>query len=581
MNLENEIQKIINAIDPSWNQLEVVRFVYIEVGKIIEKNTEFFFTQSNKLQKNALSEEEMTKINNVTLESICENDKWYRVICRSAAILLKEIYDRLNIPSHLIKSYSYAPLMQTSDEFVFHWRLSVDINDTHYSLVLASDLSNIKNGFATEHFATRLDYYNAKGEQLYQGEKLDFTVLSHNELEEIDKKIGYINTYYPDGKKFRLNYNDKAITTIRRLMKDNGWYYRLYTINSNMYNALFAIVDEFGNVTDITTLDNKTIFTKYSDQLIKNVCIQVESTIKIAFGLNIPLYKFENYEDWQRKMCILLEDDLIDTYGEEYRDIIEVKEDFNYKNWRKRQKSVLKCPYKSYDDYLELMDQIDLYVNTIRKLKEEYIKGSISSSDSIRNIRRLHIKICEHFLPDYVIFEKNIELVNGEPYIKSDYINNKFKVMFPLVFNTSENLTEFNKMSYSEQIATINKILPNIFPEITINNTSQVPAFSSKYNPTLIRIRTYCIYNENTKEYELIFHIPSFYEFEDEYYYLYNLRDNTFRQIDIIEDIYNKKYYEILSSTLKDKFKDAENASDSPEYRDIEEIEEQDERKFH
>ena len=331
----------------------------------------------------------------------------------------------------------------------------------------------------------------------------------------------------------------------------------------------------------VTSLDNKTIFTIYPEQLIRNVCIQTEYALKASLGINTPLYKFNNYEDWLLKICAMLEDDLIETYGEEHRNIIEVSDNFNFKEWRKKQKMILKCPYKSYDDNLDLLDQIDTYVNTIRLLRKEYSNGNISSSEQIKNIRRLHTKICEHFLPDLVVFEKNIELVNGIPYVRSDYINNKFKVMFPLIFNTSDSITSFNKMSYSEQIATINKVLPNIFPEITIYNTSQVPNFSTKYNPTLIRIRTYCIYNEVSGEYELIFHIPSFFEFEDEFYYLYNLKDNTFKQIDIIEDIYNKKYYEILSATLKDMFKDANNLSDPLEYENIEDVEAQDGPSLH
>ncbi len=582
MNLEEEIQKIINAIEPSWNQLEIVRFVYIEVGKIIEKNTEFFFTQSNKLQKNALSEEEMKRINDVTIETLMQNEEWYRVICKSAGILLKEVYDRLNIPCHLIKSYSYAPLTQTSKEKVYHWRLSVDINNTHYSLILASDLYNIKNGFATEHFATKLDYCNPKGERLYQGEKLDFSVLSYKELEEIDNKIGYINTSYPDGKKYKKSYNDRAINSIKRLMKNNQWYYQLYTINSRIYNNLFTIVDGNGNLSNITSLDNKTIFTEYAEQLIENVCIEVEKAIKSSYDFQLPILKYENYEKWLESICIFLEDDLIETYGENQRKIIEVSDNFNFKEWRRKQKLVLSCPYKSYDDNLELLDQIDIYVNIIRQLKEEYKKEKVpdKAKDKIRNLRKLHSKICEHFLPDIVILEKNIELINNIPYIKSDYINNKFRIMFPLIFNTSTS-TDFNNLSYSEQIATINKILPCMFPEINIYNISQIPNFSSKFNPALIRIRTYCIYNEFTDEYELIFHIPSFFEFEDEFYYLYNLKDNTFKQIDVIEDIYNKNYYEILSTTLKNKFKDADTISEPKEYNDIEDVEALDQHTLH
>lgn len=575
MNLENEIQRIINLIDPTWNELEKVRFVYIEVGKIIEKNTEFFFTQSDKLQRNALSEKEMSKINNVTKKSLEEDEEWYRVICRSAAVLLKEVYDRINIPCHLIKSVSYAPLTSTSNKKVFHWRLSVDINNTHYSLILASDLYNIKNGFATEHFATRLDYKNAKGIQLYQGKELDFSVLSYKELEAIDKKIGYINTYYPDGNKHKENYTDFALNRIRIHMRDNYWYYEIASTNLPMYENTFTIIDGNGNKSNITSLDPKTVFIDYADQLIKNMCIEVEKAIKSSYNLKLPILKYQDYESWLKAICIFLEDDLIETYGDNYLDIIQVNEDFDFKSWRKKQKKILKCPYKSYDDNLELLDQIDTYVSMIRILKQEYKEGSLSeqSKKLLKKFKQLHLNICQHFLPDLTIFEKNIEIVNGNPYVKSDYINEKFKTMFPIVFDIDGEPKDFNKLGYSEQIAAINKLIPNIFPEITPNNINQIPNYSRSHSASLIRIRSYCILNEKTNQYELIFHIPSFFEFEDEFYYLYKLKENTFEQIDIIEDVYNKKYYEILSSTLKDKFKNAHRLKNQNRFRDIEEVE--------
>lgn len=70
------------------------------------------------------------------------------------------------------------------------------------------------------------------------------------------------------------------------------------------------------------------------------------------------------------------------------------------------------------------------------------------------------------------------------------------------------------------------------------------------------RIRLYTLFNERTKSYEIIFHIPSFYDFEDEFYYRYELRENNFSQIDIIEDVYNNPDYEIISTSLKERFQE-------------------------
>lgn len=75
MNLGTEIKRIITSINPSWTDLEKTRFVYLEVGKMIEKNAEFFLTQSGKLEKNALSNEEMDKINKTSI-NIFENEEW-------------------------------------------------------------------------------------------------------------------------------------------------------------------------------------------------------------------------------------------------------------------------------------------------------------------------------------------------------------------------------------------------------------------------------------------------------------------------------------------------------------------------
>lgn len=575
MNLEQEIERIVYGVNNFWTDLEKTRYVYIEVGKLVEKNSEFFFTQSGKLVKNALDEKEMSKINNVTKRSLEKNEEWYRVICRSAAILIQMILTRLNIKSHLIKTQSYAPLTPESKKKVYHWILSVDIDNTHYALTLAGDLPNIKNGFQTEHFAEPLEYLDFKGRPLYQGEKLEFSVLTYPELLKIDKKIGYINTYYYNTKNPEKNYNNNALTFIKTGLRNNSWFYEIVASTLPIYKNMYTITDGNGNKSNITSLDNKTIFTLYADELIKTCCLEVEKAIKDTYGLHLPILKYESYEKWLENICIFLEDDLIETYGENHRDIIEVYEGFNFKAWRKKQKGVLKCPYKSYDDNLELLDNVDAYVGMIKSLRQAYRENNLTEADykKIKNIRSLHTRICEHFMPDIAVFEKNIEIVDGRPYIKSDYINEKFRIMFPIIFDVDGTSKDFNKLGYSEQIGTINKLVPYMFPEVTVANCNQAESYTNACKPSLNRIRTYCILNEITHEYELIIHIPSFFEFEDEFYYLYDLRKNTFKQIDILEDINNSKHYEILSATLKNKFKKANAARNKYRYQDIEDVE--------
>lgn len=580
MNINEEIERIVYGTSNLWTDLEKTRYVYLEVGKILEKNSEFFFTQSGKLQNNALSIEKMTSINSVTKKKLFENEEWYRVICHSAALILKEVLARLNIKSHLIKTLSYAPLTPESNKRVYHWILSVDINNTHYALTLAGDLHNIKNGFQTEHFAEMppIEHLDLRDSE-YQDKAGYFSTLKYTELFEIDKKIGYIkNTFYNTKSQLinpEINYNNNALAFIKNGLKNNSWFYKIVASSLPIYSNMFTIIDGNGNKSNVTTLDNTTIFTLYADNLIKNCCIEVEKAIKATFGLPLPILKYESYEKWLENICIFLEDDLIETYGEEKHELITVPENFNFKDWRKKQKKELKCPYKSYDDNLELLDSINTYVTLIRYLKESFKRGNVSESDlkKITDIRNIHTRICEHFMPDSAVFEKNIEIVNNRPYIKSDYINEKFRIMFPLIFGVDGTKKDFNHLGYSEQIATINKIIPCMFPEVTVANCNQAESYTNVCKPSLNRIRTYCILNTINHNYELIIHIPSFFEFEDEFYYLYNLRKNTFKQVDILEDINNSKKYEILSATLKNKFKKANDARKNFIYQDIEDVE--------
>ena len=58
--INNVIAKIISKVNPEWNKLQIIRFVYLELGKYLEKNTDFFL--SDKLDSLSLSVEEINNI---------------------------------------------------------------------------------------------------------------------------------------------------------------------------------------------------------------------------------------------------------------------------------------------------------------------------------------------------------------------------------------------------------------------------------------------------------------------------------------------------------------------------------------
>ncbi len=558
MNLEQEIERIIYSTNNFWSDLEKARHVYIEVGKLVEKNSEFFLTQAKKLQNNSLSKEEMERIYDIS-EHMFESADWFRVICRSGAKLLKIIYDRLNINSHMVKSIDYMRLNQEDKVKVYHWILFLDINDKHYALTISHDLANIKNNYQTEYFGSKYPKANTRGEVLYDGEDLNFQEIDKNELESIDKKINYINSYYKQGNKYTALYDDYSLELLQRELIANKMYYEIKVQQIDIYQKMFRLKDGNDNETNVTSIPLETLFIEYYPQLIENVCIEVERNLKQKLGIIMPAIKF-NYTDinkWFKHMCSLLQEEFIYTYDLENKELFEINDNFDFPNFRKKQRHLV-CPYKYYDDILQLLDQVYSYIDTLTKLNKIFKSHKPSKEDLriVRKLKSLHFAISTHFLPERVIFEKNIEQVNGSPYVKSNYINEKFKTLFPIIFSANDSIQSFNKFGYSEQIHSLNKIMPYLFNELTRKNCDQATEYNPYIKPVLNRIRLYTLFNERTKSYEIIFHIPSFYDFEDEFYYRYELRENNFSQIDIIEDVYNNPDYEIISTSLKERFQE-------------------------
>ena len=86
----NDIIQIINNSD--WNVDKKIRYAYLELGKHIHKNVEFFYTLFNKIKNGKYSSDEIKTI--YTSNLFTDN-----VICRDVVLMLKYIFDNCGIES--------------------------------------------------------------------------------------------------------------------------------------------------------------------------------------------------------------------------------------------------------------------------------------------------------------------------------------------------------------------------------------------------------------------------------------------------------------------------------------------------
>lgn len=255
-------EEIIKSINPSWNKDEIIRYVYLYVGKYISKNVSFFYSLGRKLDnknydyKKIKSTYESKQIRNLS------------IICKSAAIVLQRIYKKLNIKSNLVETTQFNPFIdEESNETleVHHWFLAVTSdNDRIYFLTIVPDLFNIQFNMKTEHFANNITYIrvNKKGEEeiQYKGPEIKHTVLSDEELTRIDEKIGYIIPYtVKEGNKQKRydGYDNIFIENLRTYVRKNNYLMELgydtdFFKDIMNYNVNNMLIEEYLNTKDFS-----------------------------------------------------------------------------------------------------------------------------------------------------------------------------------------------------------------------------------------------------------------------------------------------------------------------------------------
>ena len=549
MNIDELADKIISNMSNLWPNIYKIRYIYLELGKYLSKDTDFFFSCDNKLAEYGMTYDQIKE----AYESKTGNN--YKVICRSACEILKYILNKAGIKAEVIKQINKPINVNIKDKelLINHYFLAAHDNDKTYFMTLASDLPFIKEGMKTKLFANDIPYkrinQDGEEEQIYEGNKINNVVLTDDELRKIDEKIGYIKTYYNydnDGhyKHERyLQYNDAALLMLKDEMGYDKLYYKIEGQKTFFYKSLY----NFQGKQNLISF-SKDYFNNISEQdwklWIKKLCIfvtvKLEDITNYRIGYNFDGFDNFDYDKWLKTICTSLESSiLLQANNNSYIGNLEeynIKNDFVYTKWSKKIKKDFNLNNEfEQDNILSILDKTNSLVN--------YIKTKNGDFNNLLN------RLAFHFINKEFVITKEEQQTN----IGNTYIAHKFRTLFNYIFQCNKDITDFNNREYSEQVVIIKEIIELMFPELNQNN-SYINNYNNKYSATQNRIHIYPIKNIHNNTYSLVFNIVGNNKIGD-YYYLYNPKYNTFEAVDILE-IYND--YMIVSERFKNRLEDLE-----------------------
>lgn len=156
------LKKKIAQKEP-MSEIEIIRYIYINLGKIMNFNLEYSFgtiRQREKIYNQAINEENLNK----AFEDKC-------VICKNLAYLFKRILAEFGIEANVEESECFSILM--------HAYNTIRLKDGKIAIFdLEGDLEFIQSGSKTKYFGI------IKDDSIFEEQKM---LISENELKKIDK----------------------------------------------------------------------------------------------------------------------------------------------------------------------------------------------------------------------------------------------------------------------------------------------------------------------------------------------------------------------------------------------------------
>ena len=557
MTINDAVEITLNGINPEWSTLEKIRYVYVTIGGLIQKHTDFFFSVDNKLGDANLSLDEIKEIYRDKKDT---GD--LKVICRSAAYILERIYTELGIESKLVKTNSIISAVQDEEEYlIHHWILVVKDGDNNYFLTLSADLAYIQMGMETRHFASNIPYTRNMGDrevQVYQGEEIKPTVLDKKTLRDIDIKIGYLKNKYNYDEKYRstkeshYNYGDASLYMLSSDLSSNKLYNELEEQNTYFYSKLIEFDTDERHISLMETPMSE--ITKEEWNIwVKKLCKLVHRRIEKIIKYRIVIETFYdeeswNYEDWLRDMCVQIQR-YLHKYLNETHEELWVQGEFSFSKWSRQYKKTIEPLY----DGLE--------VNNILLMldKTNVLASGVLSGDIPKSFMTLFNSLSYHFVKKDFLLEGALH----DGVVSSKYIAHKFKRLFINIFECNNVITDLNRMEYSEQIVIIKMIIDRMFPELNSQNGIIDEFYNENYSIVQNRIQIYSVKHKETGEYNLVFHIVGDETFGDSYYF-YETKTNKFTIANILR--INRDYI-IVSDRLRTRIEEMEDIEEKKNKR--------------
>lgn len=183
MKIDEYIEKIKEKTN-NYTDIEKLRYIYLDLGKVMSFNTEFIYGSER---------EKISIYKNISnnIEELNKNFEEKKVICKSLAYIIKYILNKVDIKTEINIDYSESISYK-------HVNNIVTLYDEKYIIDLQQDLKNIQIHSNTEYFLI---------------DKFEYQTISKNQLKKIDEKIGYISDDNP--------YIEEYLYTIKKSLDEN------------------------------------------------------------------------------------------------------------------------------------------------------------------------------------------------------------------------------------------------------------------------------------------------------------------------------------------------------------------------
>ena len=524
-NIDEFIESLIEETRDSakafgWNKNEIMRYVYVTLGKELNKSTDFFYSREGKYKDKGLSIAEM--------EAIHEKDAAYEVTCKVTAKMLSRIYKALGIKTEM--KQSVYPQTYEKDGVIYPvhhtYLLAEGEGGKQYFLSLNNDLVNIKTNSRTECFGAKIEYV-FNGKQNYEGEEVHFSTFTDKELYDIDNKIGYTIPLVAAGGKVVFVYtpdlSKQDVFGKQRKNTEDFLDIKLPELDKDFLAKFYACCRQIGKET----------FTEYTDGEVNRL---KWLTIYETYNLILRKMGVDTSKPDER-----LNEIISKVYTDE--DTFDID-----KLFAEVMKIIKENPNRNGDNQpFVILRTATNFIRSIDRMRELAKDPDASNEEKIAN-RELYLStkksLSKFFLPEDVLKE-----YSGDKNPSSRFVYDKLKTMFEMDFecDTTRDVPSYRpqilqtKMKLVEQSVFFKRYLLALF-------RGEFPTEKDFYERIIFSSMTA---KENKDEYAFLIHIKSKDDSGLTYTLLYDPQKNELKTVDYL---FVKMKYNVHSKTMEDYF---------------------------